>query len=102
MNAEEYTREVLKSYLGLEDTPDRARPADRSLARSFYERGISLAQIRTAVLVASGRRRDRPPEAPKLGRIRSLAYFVPVIEEFEGFEDIEGYLEYLESTAGRR
>ena len=101
MSERDYLREVLRSYLDLEDTPSRARPADRNLARSLYEKGVPLARVRTAVLVASGRRRDRPADAPKLGPIRSLAYFVPVINELESLEDIEGYLEYLESTANR-
>ena len=65
------------------------------------QKGVPLARVRTAVLVTLGRRRDRPANAPKLGPIRSLAYFVPEIDELENLEDIEGYLEYLEGTAGR-
>lgn len=102
MNVEDYVRQVLRSYLDLEDTPTRDRPADRRLARSLYEQGVSQAHVRTAFLIAAMRRRYRPADAPKLGRIRSLAYFVPVIKELEGFDDIEGYLEYLERDTDRQ
>jgi len=37
----------------------------------------------------------RSPQAPKLGPIRSLHYFAPVIEEVRSNPLPESYLEYL-------
>jgi len=37
--------------------------------------------VRTAFVLAAARRLMRPADAPPLGTIRSLAYFLPVIEE---------------------
>lgn len=96
---ETYVSAVLRAYLELRDTPSRARLPDRTLARSLYERGVCLDQVLAALLVAAGRRLARPPDAAKLGGIRSLAYFVPVIQELEGFENLAGYLDYLENSA---
>ena len=43
--------------------------------------GIPLTTVETALLLASLRRANRRPDALPLGPIRSLHYFLPVIEE---------------------
>ena len=48
-----------------------------------------------ALLLASLRRLVRPADVPPLPRIRSLAYFQPVIEELQEHPAPDGYLEYL-------
>ncbi len=97
----DYVQAVLRAYLEQRETPAQARPTDRVLALDLHQQQVSFEQIRAAILLASGRRILRSPEAPKLAKIRSLAYVVPVIRELDGLEDIEGYLKYLQSTAGR-
>lgn len=76
-----YACAVLASYLELPDTPSRPRPPDRALACRLYHRDIPLRVIRQAFLLADARRRIRPQQAPPLQPIRSLYYFLPVIEE---------------------
>jgi hypothetical protein len=51
------------------------------LAMQLYQRHVSASVIENAFVLAATRRLIRPPDAPPLGSIRSLAYFLPVIEE---------------------
>ena len=68
---------------------------DQRQARSWFDRGVPLSVVETAVLLASLRRITRPPGVPPLPRIRSLAYFQPVIEELLETPVPNGYLQYL-------
>ncbi len=78
---ETYCQTLLDLYLRLPDTPCRVSRHDVRLARQLWERGIPLRTAETALLLASVRRAARRPEAIPLGPIRSLHYFLPVIEE---------------------
>jgi hypothetical protein len=51
------------------------------LAAQLYQRGVSVSVIENALVLAATRRLIRPTNAPPLGTVRSLAYFLPVIEE---------------------
>lgn len=102
--SELYLHAVLRLYLELPDTPLRARPHDRRLAQELNNRGIALALIEAALLLATARRKARPPTATPLGPVRSLSYFLPVIKELHRRPLPEGYLDYLRSqrrTGGR-
>lgn len=76
-----YLAGLLRAYLSLPDTPSRARPADRRLARSLFQQAVPLDIVRAAFLLASARRAFRQPGATPLGTVRSLHYFLPVINE---------------------
>ena len=76
-----YVSTLLASYLEWPDTPSRSRPPDRALAQRLYHRDIPLRIVQQAFLLAHARRRIRPQQAPPLQPIRSLYYFLPVIEE---------------------
>jgi hypothetical protein len=89
-----YVISVLSLYGDLPDTPSRTNPQDQRQARSWFDCGIPLAVVETALLLAS-LRRIRPPGVPPLPRIRSLAYFQPVIEELLEHPVPDGYLQYL-------
>ena len=95
MPAEIYIALVLSWYVELPDTPDRANVADREQAQRLFARGISGETAETALLLGALRRLCRSREAPPLPRIRSLAYFVPVLEELLKQPVRPGYLEYL-------
>ena len=105
-NVDEYAATALKLYLQLPETPLKASPNDRRTAEALYARGISLATIESALLLASIRRRSRLPDLPRLSPIRSLAYFLPVIEEILFNPVPNDYLGYLrkkvESLGSRR
>jgi hypothetical protein len=61
--------------------------------------------LENALVLAAMRRMMRPTDAPPLGQIRSLAYFLPVIEEVLELRVSPDYFEYLRhklSQAGAR
>ena len=92
-----YRQTVLDLYLGLPDTPRRLSRHDLRLVRQLWEREIPLRIVETAFLLTSARRGTRRPDAIPLGRIRSLHYFVPVIEELLAQPVPESYVAYLRS-----
>lgn len=94
-DAADYLTAVLTLYLGLPETPLRASPQDRRHARQLHHRGVPLPVIESAFLLASLRRLMRPADIPPLPSIRSLAYFLPVIEELLAEPMPDNYLEYL-------
>ena len=71
------------------------------LAAQLYQRGLSLKVIENALVLAATRRLIRPSEAPPLGTIRSLAYFLPVIEEVLASHVSPEYFEYLRYKLAR-
>ena len=90
-----YVTAVLTLYVDLTDTPLRTNTQDQRQARGWFDRGVPLSVIETALLMASLRRSMRPHEAPRLPRIRSLAYFRPVVEELLESPAPDSYLHYL-------
>ena len=90
-----YVSSVLTLYVDLPDTPLRANTQDQRQARSWFDRGVPLSVVETALLLVSLRRMTRPPDVPPLSRIRSLAYFQPVIEELLENPAPDSYLQYL-------
>ena len=90
-----YVAAVLTLYVDLPDTPLRASTQDQRQARSWFDRAVSLSLVETALLLASLRRMCRHPDVPPLPRIRSLAYFQPVIDELLDQPVPAGYLPYL-------
>ncbi|MGA9022040.1 MAG: hypothetical protein WB408_09920 [Terracidiphilus sp.] len=94
-NSALYVTTVLTLYVDLPDTPLRASVPDQRQARTWYERGVPLPVVETALLLACLRRLARPSDVPQLPRIRSLAYFEPVIDELLEHPTPGGYLEYL-------
>jgi hypothetical protein len=98
---EEYVRQVLEAYRKTPGTMGTVRRADRLLAAQLYQRGLSPKVIENALVLAATRRLIRPSEAPPLGTIRSLAYFLPVIEEVQASHVSPEYFEYLRCKLAR-
>ena len=92
---EEYIRQVLEAYRKTPGTMGTVRRPDRILAAQLYHRGVSLTVIENALALAATRRLMRPADAPLLGTIRSLAYFLPVIEEVLDLRVSPDYFQYL-------
>jgi hypothetical protein len=90
-----YVSSVLTLFVDLPDTPLRANAQDQRQARNWFDRGISVALVETALLLASLRRLIRPSDVPPLPKIRSLAYFQPVVDELLESPVPDGYREYL-------
>ena len=95
MDPQAYVERLLQLYQQAPETPARHSRLDRRLAAEFYERGVKIGEVEAAILLATARRSLRHPDAPKLGPIRSLHYFAPVIEEVRSNPLSESYLEYL-------
>jgi len=98
---EEYIRQVLEAYRQTPGTMGTVQRADRMLAAQLYQRGLSVRVIENALVLAAARRLIRPADAPPLGTIRSLAYFLPVIEEVLGLRVSPDYFQYLRHKLGQ-
>lgn len=76
-----YLEAVLSTYAEMPETPMKTTAGDRKTARGLLERRVPLHTVQTALVLGSVRRLARPPEYPRLQPVRSLAYFLPIIEE---------------------
>jgi len=94
-----YVDAVLALYRAAPGTLGQVRKADARLARELHDRGIGLDVVQDAITVALCRRllRSAPPADP----IRSLHYFVPVIDELLAGGLDSGYVDYLRDRLAR-
>jgi hypothetical protein len=92
---EEYIRQILEAYRKTPGTAGTIRRPDRVLATRLYQRGVSVSVIENAFVLAAARRLMRPADALPLGTIRSLAYFLPVIEEVLGMRVSPEYFQHV-------
>ena len=95
LTKEEYVDKVLQAYRHTPGTMGTVRRPDRLIAMQWYERYIPLTAVENGFVLAVTRRLYRPPGAPPLGTIRSLAYFAPVIEEVRRMRVSPDYFQYL-------
>ena len=98
---EDYVRKVLEAYRNAPGTCGHLRRPDRLLAVQLYQRGVPLSKIENALVLAAVRRMIRPADAPPLTTVRSLAYFLPVIEEVIEMEVGEEYFQYARQKLQR-
>ena len=96
----EYADAVMKLYLQLPETPLKPSANDRQTAESLRARQIDLKAIESAMLLGTIRRLSRSSDMPPLSPIRSLAYFLPVIEELLFNPVPDDYLQYLRKKVG--
>jgi len=92
---EEYVRQILEAYRQTPGTLGKVHRADRLLAAQLYQRGLSVQVIENALVLAAVRRLIRSTDRPPLNAIRSLAYFLPVIEEVLKSRVSPDYFQYL-------
>jgi hypothetical protein len=92
---EQYIHRVLEAYRKTPGTMGTIRRPDRVLAAQLFQRGVSVSVIENAFVLAATRRLVRPADATPLGTIRSLAYFLPVIEEVLTLHVSPEYFHYL-------
>jgi hypothetical protein len=91
----EYLQKVLEAYRQTPGTTGAVRRSDRVLATQLYQRGVPLNAVENALVLAAARRLIRPTTAPPLATVRSLAYFLPVIEEVLALKISGDYFQYL-------
>jgi hypothetical protein len=101
ISQEEYVLKVLSAYRQTRGTTGTIRCPDRLVAAQLYERGVPLMAVENALVLAATRRLMRPTDAPPLGTIRSLAYFLPVIDEVLGLRVNPTYFQYLRQKLER-
>lgn len=89
----EYVQSVLDLYLWLPGTPRVTSRHDRRYAKRLFERGVALAVVKTAMIVAVARRTFRTGDP--LPPIRAVAYFGPVVEEILELAPDSGYVRHL-------
>lgn len=92
---EEYIESILSAYRQTPGTAGTIRRPDRLLAAQLYARGVPLDTVENAFVLAASRRLLRPADAPPLGTIRSLAYFLPVVDELLDLTVSPDYFRYL-------
>jgi hypothetical protein len=68
----DYVRRLLEAYRVTPGTSGAVRRPDRVLAVQLYERGVPLASVENALVLAALRRMIRPAGAAPLSTIRSL------------------------------
>jgi hypothetical protein len=98
---QEYIERVLGAYRQTPTTMGTVRPADRLVAAQLYARGVSPRVVENAFILAAARRLMRAPGAIPLPPIRSLAYFLPVIEEVFQLRVSPNYFVYLSDKIRR-
>ena len=101
ISREEYIDQVLSAYRQSPGTTGTIRRPDRLLAAQLQERGVPLMAVENALVLAAARRMIRPTGAPPLGTIRSLAYFLPVIEEVLSLRVGPDYFQYVRQRLER-
>ena len=94
MTQQAYILALRSVYLQLPNTHRRFTRSDRHLASILYQRGFSLDLVRSALLLATARRLAHDPAHP-LPPVRSLYYFLPVLEEIRLQPLPPAYLQYL-------
>ena len=92
---EEYIQRVLSAYRQTPGTAGTIRRPDRLLATQLHERGVPLLAVENAFVLAAARRMIRHAGSPPLGTIRSLAYFLPVIDKVLGLQVGPQYFQHL-------
>ena len=97
----DYFRQVVEAHRKTPGTMGTVRSADRLLAAQLYQRGLSVKVVENALVLAATRRLIRPVDAPPLGTIRSLAYFLPVIEEVLALRVSPDCFDYLRHKLAR-
>jgi hypothetical protein len=92
---QEYVQKVLEVYRQTPGTTGQVRRPDRLLAAQLHQRGVPLIAVENALMLAAARRILRPNTAPPLAPVRSLAYFLPVIEEVLQLKPSPDYFQYI-------
>ena len=95
ISREEYVRRVLQAYRHTPGTTGTVRRPDRLLATQLHQRGVPLTIVHNALVLAVARRLLRSARLPPLATVRSLAYFLPVIEEVLELKINDDYFQYL-------
>ena len=101
MDQREYVCRLLDAYRATPGTIGIVRRPDRLLAAQLHERSVPLTVIENALALAALRRLVRPDGAMPLPVVRSLAYFLPVIDEVLATEVDPRYYQHVRNKLQR-
>jgi hypothetical protein len=101
LSRDSYIKQALELYRCIPGTLGRVSREDRLLAADLHDRGIPLSTLEAAFVLAAARRCFRLPNVHPLAPIRSMHYFLPVIEEILANPPAAEYLAYLKSKIKR-
>ena len=90
-----YVRSVLALYTELPHTPKRPRPDDRFVVSRLERQKHPLLRVQAALLLGTARRVFRRDDSDPLMPIRSVRFFIPVIDELRFAHVDQGYVNYL-------
>jgi hypothetical protein len=90
-----YVDTVLATYLWVPGTPSKASRQDRRVAHALERQCVPLQAVVGAIVIAVTRRTFRSAEREPLAPVRTLSYFLPVIEEVLDLPPDPGYVDYL-------
>lgn len=101
MERREYLRRLLQAYRATPGTCGVIRSPDRVVAAQLQERGVPLSTVENALALAAVRRMTRPGGAAPLPPVRSLAYFLPVIDEVLATDVSPDYYQHVRNKLRR-
>lgn len=90
-----YVHSVLQLYADLPYTPSRPSQDDRFVAQKLQRQRIPLRRVQAALLLGSARRLFPVDSSQPLLKIRSIRYFLPVVEELAFARVDSSYVDYL-------
>jgi hypothetical protein len=91
-----YAQHILARYRILPGTLRRTLRVDRNLAYRLFDQGVRLQTVEDAFVLALARRTFRA-NTESVEPIRSLHYFLPVIDELQAEPPLPEYLAYLKT-----
>ena len=101
MDRREYVCRLLQAYRATPSTCGVVRRPDRLLAVQLHERGVPLTLVENALALAAVRRMIRPNGAAPLAPVRSLAHFLPVIDEVLSTDVDPSYYQHVRNKLQR-
>lgn len=101
MNQQDYVSAVLEIFISLPNAPRRPRRDDRFFAEKLYRQNVPLQALEYAFLLGCARRELQEHDQP-LRPIRSLRYFVPILEEVQEQPVDASYVRYLRGKLSGR
>ena len=91
-----YVRRLLELYRKTPTTCGRVRHEDRRLAEHLFHQSVPFSAVEAAFHLAAARRIFRDPRRGPLAPVRSLHYFLPVIQEILTTPIDPDYIRFLE------
>ena len=101
LSATGYVAAVRAALKDLPEPRPGFRPTDRRLALDLHRKGVPIEVLRAAIRLATLRRLTRDPALPPLSPVRSLYYFLPVLDELLRTPPEPAWLAYVDASLAR-